>query len=293
MSRFFEFLKKINGETSEPVSEAVRGKAQDVPEAWQILSVLHPQQNGGQSRYGEPIFQLNQVGFEEVHLAKETRLVFHTDPSGTAADRFRLLRMHLQSLQAAERLKSLLITSAHSEEGKSTIALNLATALAEGGKHKVLLIEADFYHSRLQKRLGLQARSGLAECLESGMDAISAVRRLEPLHWYLLSAGEPRGIPTELLQSDLLSRVFQRLSPYFDWILIDTPPVVPLTDALLISQHADASLLVVRADRTPREAVEEALKLLRPKRVLGVVLNASEGLNRRYSQYSEYSGKTR
>ena len=293
MSRFFEFLQKINGETSEPASAAVREKAQETPEARHILSVLHPPQNGEHSQYAEPIFQLRQVGFEEVHFDTETRLVFDTDPSGVAADRFRLLRMRLRVFQAAGTLKSLLITSAQPGEGKSTIALNLATALAEGGKHKVLLMEADLYHSKLSKRLGLQARSGLAECLESGMNPISAVRRLEPLHWYLLSGGEPRGIPTELLQSDSLPRVLQRLSPYFDWILIDTPPVGLLTDALLISQHADASLLVVRADRTPREAVEEALKLLGPKRVLGVLLNGSQGLNRLYSQYSGYFGKKR
>jgi Mrp family chromosome partitioning ATPase len=172
MSRFFEFLKKIDAETPAPTSGAVWEKAQDTPEAWRILSVLHPPQNGGQSQYGEPIFQLSQAGFEEVHLDAETRLVFHTDPSGAAADRFRLLRMHLQLLQASGTLKSLLITSAQSEEGKSTIALNLATALAEGGKHKVLLLEADLHHSNLCRRLGLQARFGLAEYLESGTDPI-------------------------------------------------------------------------------------------------------------------------
>jgi protein-tyrosine kinase len=189
------------------------------------------------------------------------------------------------------KLRSLLITSALPQDGKSTVALNLATVLAQGGKHTVLLIEADLYHPSLAQRLGLRARPGLAECLESGLDPISAIRRLEPLHCYLLQAGEYHGNPTELLQSDLLPGVLQRLSPYFDWILIDTPPVAPLTDALLISQHVDGCLLVVRADRTPREAVEEAIKLLGTKRVLGILFNGAEGLNRLYSKYYGYYGK--
>jgi capsular exopolysaccharide synthesis family protein len=201
--------------------------------------------------------------------------------------------MRLRTLKTLGKLKSLLITSALPQDGKSTIALNLATVMAEGGKHSVLLVEADLYHPSLSKTLGLPARDGLAECLENGVDPISLLRRLEPLQWYLLPAGTPHGNPTELLNSDSLPRVLQRLAPYFDWILIDSPPVAPLTDALLISQHVNASLMVVRADYTPREAVEEAMKLLGPKKLLGVIFNAVEGLNSMHSKYYRYYGKKR
>jgi Mrp family chromosome partitioning ATPase len=85
--------------------------------------------------------------------------------------------------------------------------------------------------------------------------------------------------------------LLQRLSPHFDWILIDTPPVAPLTDAVTLAQHVDGCLLVVRADYTPREAVEEAMKLLGPRRVLGMLFNGAEGLNQLYSQYYGYYGK--
>jgi capsular exopolysaccharide synthesis family protein len=288
MSRFFEFLEKLNGETT-----ADRPNAVETPEALRILPVLHTPQNGGHSQPAEHIFQLRQVEVDEVQINPGARLVFHTDPSSPAADRFRFLRMRLRALKALGKLKSLLITSALPRDGKSTIALNLATVIAEGGKHSVLLIEADLYHPSLAQRLGLPARSGLAECLESGADPVSLLRRIEPLHWYLLPGGTPQGNPTELLHSDSLPRVLQRLAPYFDWILIDSPPVAPLTDALLISQHVDASLLVVRADYTPREAVEEALKLLGPKKVLGILFNGAEGLNQMYSKYYGYYGKKR
>ena len=132
---------------------------------------------------------------------------------------------------------------------------------------------------------------GFAECLEGDLSPVSAIRRLEPLGWYLLSAGEPpSGNPTDLLQSEALPGVMQKLSPYFDWILIDSPPISPLTDALSLAQHTDASLVVIRAGRTPRDAVERALALLPPEHVLAVVLNGAEGLNRLDSKYYGYYG---
>jgi len=288
MSRFFEFLEKINGESAE-----VRPKAAVTSDALHILPVLHPPQNGDHAQPVEQVFQLRHVQVDEVQINSETRLVFHTDPSSPAADRFRFLRMRLRTLKGLGKLKSLLITSALPQDGKSTMALNLATAMAEGGKHSVLVIEADLYHPSLSQRLGLSARAGLAECLESEIDPLSLLRRLEPLHWFVLQAGTPKGNPTELLHSESLPRLLQRLAPYFDWILIDSPPVAPLTDALLISQHIDASLVVVRADYTPRESVEEALKLLGPKKVLGILFNGVDGLNQKYSKYYGYYGKKR
>lgn len=87
------------------------------------------------------------------------------------------------------------------------------------------------------------------------------------------------------MQSDSLSTAMQGLSPHFDWILIDTPPVAPLTDALSLSKHVDASLLVVRASQTSQEAVREALTRLGPKNVQGIIFNGAEELERIYSDY--------
>jgi capsular exopolysaccharide synthesis family protein len=236
--------------------------------------------------------ELRQIPVEEVEIRPESRIVLFTDPRSAGADRFRLLRMRLRELKAVSNIRKLLVTSPLPEDGKSTIALNLATALAEGGKRAVLLIEADFYHPTLVQRLGLRSQPGLGECLEGGLDPMSVLRRLEPLGWYLLGAGKAQGDPTELLESDLLLNLMQRFSPYFEWILIDTPPVAPLTDTVSLSKHVDATLLVVRADRTPQEAVKEALSRLGPKKVLGIVFNAAEGLNNVYSEYYGCYGKT-
>jgi len=223
---------------------------------------------------------------EEAQLRPENRLIYHDDPRSPAADRFRLLRMRLKTHWKAGKLKKLLITGPLAHDGKSTVLLNLATALSERGKRTVLVIEADLHHSSLAQILRLKPWVGLTECLaDDATSPLSAIRRVEPLGWYLLPAGEPRRNPTELLQTPAFGHILEQLSPCFDWILIDSPPVIPLTDSLSLQQHADASLLVVRAGRTPREAVEQSIDLLGKKNIVGIVLNGVEARDHLYYQY--------
>jgi capsular exopolysaccharide synthesis family protein len=236
---------------------------------------------------------LPEFAVEEAHLSAENRLVYFADPRSPAADRYRLLRMRLKEHWRAGKLKKLLITGALAHDGKSTVVLNLATALAERGKHSVLVVEADLHHSSITESLKLRPWAGLTECLADGATSpLSAIRRIEPLGWYLLPAGEPRKNPTELLQTPALGQILQKLSPCFDWILIDSPPVIPLTDSLSLQHHADASLLVVRAGQTPREAVEQTIELLGKKNIVGIVLNAVEARNHLYYQYNDYNRRT-
>jgi capsular exopolysaccharide synthesis family protein len=199
--------------------------------------------------------------------------------------------MKLKANSNSGRLKKVLITSPLAHDGKSTVLLNLATVLAERGKRTVLVVEADLHHSSIAQTLRLKSWTGLTECLVDNETPFSAIRRIEPLGWYLLPAGEPRRNPTELLQTPAFSHIMEALVPSFDWILIDAPPVIPLTDSLSLQQHADASLLVVRAGHTPREAVEQSIALFGKKNILGIVLNGVEARNHLYYQY--YDGTKR
>jgi capsular exopolysaccharide synthesis family protein len=229
---------------------------------------------------------LDDVAREEITIRPEHRLVFHTAPQTPGADRIRCIRMHLRRLRESRNLKTVLITSPIAHDGKSTLALNLATALSSGGKSRVLLIEADLHHAPLISQFGLADRQeGLGDCLERGTDPISVCRLLEPLGWYLLPAGKLRHNPTDLLQTKAYGAVLNALSPCFDWIFVDSPPVLPLTDALFLRQHSDATLLVVRAGRTPCDAVEEAVRQIGRQHLLGIVLNGVAGLDRLYYGY--------
>jgi capsular exopolysaccharide synthesis family protein len=239
----------------------------------------------------EGVSALRHIPVEQVELRPGSRVALLTDPRSPGADRLRYLRMRLRELRELARLKSLVVTSPLPEDGKSTIAMSLATALSEGGKQAVLLIEADMHRPGIGGSLGIRPRAGLAECLEDGLDPMAQIRKVEPLGWYFLQAGEARGNPAELLQSDTVASVIQGVSTYFDWVLVDTPPVLPLTDALLLSRQVDATLLVARAGRTSHEAIEDALKRIGRKHVLGIVLNGAESLARLYSKYYGYYPK--
>jgi capsular exopolysaccharide synthesis family protein len=238
-------------------------------------------------------FKIDQVAVDQVVIAPESRIVYFLEPDSPGADRFRLLRMRLAALKESNGTKTLLITSACERDGKSTIALNLATALAERGQKRVVLVEGDLHHAGLTETLRLRERAGLAEYLEKRQKLVSVLRRIEPLGWYLLPAGEPRANPTELLQLPTVSDLFASLRPHFDWILIDTPPVNILTDTLSWRQHSDASLLVVRAGQTRCEAVEEAVSRVRPHQIAGLVLNGAEELGATYADYRKSYGARR
>jgi polysaccharide biosynthesis transport protein len=228
---------------------------------------------------------------EQVVITPESRLVYHTDHHSPAADRFRMLRLRLQPLRLTGKLKKVLITSPLPGDGKSTVSMNLATALSERGKRTVLLIEADLHHSPMTKNLSLPPRPGLAECLEGGRNPLDFVRHLSPLEWYLLTAGIPRSNATELLQGQMLSVIVDQLAAHFDWMVIDSPPVIPLSDALSLKNHTDGCLLVVRAGRTSQDAVEDAIGLLGKQHVLGVILNGVKQLDLVKYGYGDYYGR--
>jgi len=294
MRHFFEFLRKRDGQRTSSTSAALEADWENIAMDVEFQSLLPPKRVGSPENCDEP-GDLMRIPVEELRVEPATRIVFYGDPGSIAADRFRFLRMRLREMKRESELRTLLVTSPLPNDGKSTIAVNLATALAERGRCKVLLIEGDLHQASLTTRLSLKPHPGLADCLENGLDPMVAIRRLEPLGWYAMAAGRKLRNPTELLQTEALSGVMQRLHPYFDWILIDSPPVLPLTDALLLKQHADASLMIARAGRTPSEAVEEAITLLGRKHVLGIVLNCAERLGRLYGgdYYNRYYSQIR
>jgi capsular exopolysaccharide synthesis family protein len=228
---------------------------------------------------------LESIPREKVEIKPESRLVVWENPRSLWADRFRTLRMHLQKLQTAGKLKTLLLTSPSPQDGKSTVALNLAATLVGKEKNKILLLEADLRCPSLTGRLGLQTWPGLSECLESDTDPMRSVRRIEPLGFFLLPAGFPARDPAELLQLDRLTQILRILSASFDFIVIDCPPTSPVADTLALKSRTDASLLVVRAAKTPRESIEQSVQQLGKSHVLGIILNGLDGLEKEYSDY--------
>ncbi len=225
----------------------------------------------------------------EARVMPEARLVMFSDPYSVGADRFRVLRMHLRALRKNGMPKVLMVTSALPGEGKSFTALNLAIGLSERARNSVALVEADLRHPVLVERLGLQELPGMVPCLQNGLDTLSALRRINPLGISLLAAGETAANPIELLNSEAFARTIERLRLTMDWVIIDAPPVLPVPDVLALRSHVDACLWVMRAHRTSREMVRDAMNLLGPDSIIGLLLNEVDDLEQSYANY--YNGR--
>jgi capsular exopolysaccharide synthesis family protein len=286
LSKILDALRKAQGEVASIVLPLIdgAGTAATAPDQRRTTA-------GPQNLYRPSVLkpEPKQPPVEEIHVDNLARLMFYIDPTSTAADKFRLLRMRLDECWKAGRLKSVLVSSPLPGDGKSTTALNLATALAETRTRSVLLVDADLHHGSITQQLNLGDCTGLAQCLHGRINPVSVIRRIEPLGWHFLPSGRRDvGSPTELLQSQELASLFQKLSSQFDWIIVDSPPILSLSDAVALRQHVDATLLVAMAGTTPAKAVNDAIALLGRKHILGLILNGIEKLDQPYSSYYKY-----
>jgi capsular exopolysaccharide synthesis family protein len=223
----------------------------------------------------------------EVSVAPASRLVFLTEPDSMAAEKFRFLGVRLRQLRQNRPLKKVLITSTIPEEGKSLVAANLAGVLARR-KEKVLLIEGDMRRPTLAQHFGVGRLAGLAEWLQSGMQTPSNIYRLGGPDFWLLPAGNPPANALELMQSGRLSQLMAQLSTMFDWIVVDSPPLLPLADTTVWVRFTDGTLLVTREGKTEKASLKRGLEALKKTDLLGVVLNGSSHVEHDY-YYQRYA----
>lgn len=287
MSRLFEYLRALDRQIEHPAAAKPSGSngIQHDDDAGQILSILHLAQSGDPAAEESTNFAV-----AEVTLVAEDRLACHAEPSSPAAHRYRLLRVRLREMRKVRNLKTVLITSALPQDGKTTVLMNIATALRQQARDSVLVVDGDLHRSSLSGRFSPRS-IGLAECVKSSVDPSSVIKHLQPLDWHFLPAGTPSENASELLQSDAAASIIHRLSSCFDWVLIDSPPVAPLADAVSLARHVDGTLFVIKADVTPFKAVEQAVSLIGRKRVIGAVLNGTQETDRLYDRYSGYYGR--
>jgi len=218
--------------------------------------------------------------------------------SSMMAEAFRIVLPYVVSRNRnGSDLGSIVLTSANPGEGKTTVACNLAIALAEIGR-KVLLVDADLRRPRLHKVFGLDNTFGLASILQSGWTSIKAVSQKglavgsgaisENLH--VLPSGPPIREVGKALFTDRLPDLFATLKEEFEIVLIDSPPVFQVPDARVLGRMADGVILVVRADHTTREAALAAFRSLSDVqcRVLGTILNCWDPHEFPFESYSGY-----
>ena len=188
-------------------------------------------------------------------------------------EEFRTLRSRLYQLRSQGPLKVVLIASAMPGEGKSFVAVNLAQIFVRQRGRRVLLIDGDLRWPRLHEALGAPATPGLAECLRGEADVMAALQRGPGDALFFLPGGAAGPNPAEIIANGRLKGIMEQLRPLFDWIVIDTPAAVPISDANILANYCDGVVLVVRAGETPFDLARKAREEFQHKPVLGAVLN--------------------
>lgn len=212
-------------------------------------------------------------------------LFFSGEEHSAGMEEFRTLRSRLYQLREKQTLNKLLITSALPREGKSFTSANLAQVIVRQHGRRVLLIDADLRNPQLDKLLGTERGPGLYEYLRSEADEFAVMQRGSMENLFFIPAGTASSNPAELLANGRLRTLLNRVEGMFDWIIIDSAPAVPVSDATLLANECDGILLVVRSNSTPMDAARRAAKEFADRNVVGVVLN---GITPELSPYTQY-----
>jgi capsular exopolysaccharide synthesis family protein len=284
MSRIHEALKKAaeerNSNTSnESVSELVELSGQEVKSDPVSLAmsaapaVVSPRREKQPSSFEEFTKKCGQASWKFEPSAS----VFsaHMEHQ-VGAEKFRTLRSRLYQIASAQPLKKILITSSTPAEGKTFVAANLAQSFIRQAGRKVLLIDSDLRASRLHLHLGAQEKPGLSDYLRGDCDEFQITQVGPDKNLCLIPGGSEVSNPSELLHSERMRKLLDRMATLFDWIILDSPPALAVHDASILADMCDGVLFVVRAGATDYELAEKASLEFREKNLLGVVLNRIE-----------------
>ena len=234
------------------------------------------------ARYANIFAQFQTI---EALPSAKSRLVSLTDKDSPAAEAFRLLAVRLRNFRKGKTLKKVLITSTTPEEGKSFSAANLAFTLASSSQERTLLIGGDLRRPTLSKVFGVTMNSGICEYLRGDCTLTSCIRRLENTGLWLLPAGSAHGDPLEAIQSERFTPLLEQLTEWFDWIIIDSPPVLPLADTTILARLADGILLVARRGITEKRKLQRGLEAFEANKLIGALLNSSNSSNEKDYYY--------
>lgn len=224
--------------------------------------------------------------------ATDHPVFMHDDSMGARAEAIRRLRTNLQFVDFGDRPSSIVITSSVPGEGKTTTAINLAASLADAGA-KVILIDADLRRPSVAKYMGFEGRVGLTTVLIGRANVEDVVQPWHGTSLDILPSGQIPPNPSELLGSRAMSRLLGDLATAYDVVLIDSPPLLPVTDAAILSKLVGGTLVVAGADRLQKPQLRTSLEGLAKvdAHVLGIVLNKAQRKDRDRYAYEYYSSE--
>jgi capsular exopolysaccharide synthesis family protein len=205
----------------------------------------------------------------------DPRIVSFYDTQSPVSEQYRTLRTNIQSINPSKPVKVIAITSSIHGEGKTITAVNLAISIARDlDKKKILLIDGDLRRARISKYLGFKAESGLSDLLSNGANVDESLVNIGIENLTVLPAGKVPHNPAELLGSLKTRTLLNALRPKYDYVIIDTPPVIPVTDAMLIGAQTDGVVMVIQTGRTQKGIIKHSESLLKQAqaKILGYIL---------------------
>ena len=216
---------------------------------------------------------------------EKTMLFLNGNDSAPGTEEFRTLRSRLYHAREKMALKKILVASALPKEGKSFTAANLAQVMVRQHGRRVLLIDADLRGPRLHLMLGTTENPGLSDYLQGGNDEFAIMQRGAVDNLFFIPSGQRIYDPSELVANGRLKLLLQRVDALFDWIIIDSPPAVPVSDASVLAKACDGVLMVVRSNATPVDMARRAREEFQNQALVGVVLNGTSTDAMPYTRY--------
>ena len=213
-------------------------------------------------------------------------------PKSVAAEAYRSLRTNIQYSSFDNKYQTLVVTSANPGEGKTTVAGNLALVLAQG-ESKVLLVDCDMRRPSIHKLFKISNTYGISDLLVGNKKLESVANKYND-NLSIVPAGKIPPNPAEMLASKAMTAFLEEMKNYFDYIVLDTPPLQAVTDAQVLSTKVDGSLIVVRAGVTKKEAINNAVSIIKKVKgnIIGTVLNVAETKKDKYYYYGDESSRT-
>jgi capsular exopolysaccharide synthesis family protein len=279
MSRLFDQTRKAQNVILEGVAPA-----QDSPEQW--VEDLRKT-----SRIGQDIAEVRLASCRKTRFANPTLTPSLANPAvaqGSAMEAYRMLRTRLMRAQAAQGIRSIILSSAVGNEGKTLTTFNLALAYASLEDRRVLLIDGDLRTSALSQFFAPNSGQGLSDALAGEANFADVIMATNKPNLHFVPTGEKAGPPPELYASERWKAFLGWAGECFNVILIDAPPIFPLSDFDLMAAATGGIVFVVRSHRTHRELLQKAAAQVDSKKLLGIVYNATQNENKKSKYNNPY-----
>ncbi len=291
MSRIFQALERAERERTvhkQRREEEQATRIPGAPEARRLSAAFLVEQPTEHQKQRDAEFA--QPPAAETLGNIDSRLVGLLAPMGIAAEQYRTICHSLEQLTRETGLSVLAVSSPAVGDGKTTTAINLAGTLVQFPGTRVLLVDLDLRRPSLSRFLGLNDSHGLDAAgviSDSNLSLRNAVRRCSTFNLDVILARQSSTAPHEILKSQRLGELLQEMRHCYDYIIVDTPPLIPFSDCQILQRWIDGFLVVVAAHKTPRKLIEEAIQVVEPTKMLGFIFNNdAQSASGYYSCYS-------